>query len=188
MYRLAELGDSERRRLIDDFLDTVFASVGTDPAFTGIRRTLTPELPVNADPEQIEAWTELVELSQDQDFRSRMNEMTAAHAAENIPGSVRRDLTATVCARVTRAVESGIDPESSRADPIVAAFVDDCARFTGGRGDPRGYLLARLEVVNDPRRERYSQLLAVVNGWAAPASPRRELDWAVDALRFREHR
>jgi hypothetical protein len=43
-------------------------------------------------------------------------------------------------------------------------------------------LLARLEAVNDSRRERYLTLLAVINGWSAPESLTPVLDWSIQAL------
>jgi hypothetical protein len=68
MHKLTRLSEDERRRLIDDFLDTVFGGLDADPAFVGIVRSMTPELADNPEPEQVEAWVELVELSQDPDF------------------------------------------------------------------------------------------------------------------------
>jgi hypothetical protein len=46
-------------------------------------------------------------------------------------------------------------------------------------------LLTRLETANDPRRERYLQLLAVINGWSAPECLVPEFDWFIQALRAR---
>ncbi|WP_372459903.1 hypothetical protein [Streptomyces anatolicus] len=47
-------------------------------------------------------------------------------------------------------------------------------------------LAAHLEIMDDPRRDRYLRLLAVVNGWPAPESPAPVLHWAVEALRTRQ--
>lgn len=49
----------------------------------------------------------------------------------------------------------------------------------------RRRLLTRLETANDPRRERYLQLLAVINGWPAPESLAPALGWFIQALRAR---
>ncbi len=45
--------------------------------------------------------------------------------------------------------------------------------------------LARLEAANDPRRERYLTLLAVVNGWQVLESLTPVLDWSIQALAAR---
>ena len=44
-------------------------------------------------------------------------------------------------------------------------------------------LLARLEDANDPRRDRYLRLLAVINGSAAPEDVTPAVDWFLRALR-----
>lgn len=46
-------------------------------------------------------------------------------------------------------------------------------------------LLARLEAANDPRRDRYLRLLAVINGWPSPAGTAPAIDWFVRAVRAR---
>jgi hypothetical protein len=72
-------------------------------------------------------------------------------------------------------VESGADP----AGPEAAAVVDEIsARWPGD-------LAALVEDVNDPRRERYLRLLAVVNGWREPESRAPVLGWFAEALRAR---
>ena len=44
------------------------------------------------------------------------------------------------------------------------------------------FVLARLESVNDSRRETYLTLLAVINGWPAPESLTPVLEWSSRAL------
>jgi DNA-binding transcriptional MerR regulator len=82
MHKLARLSEDERQRLIGDFLDTVFGDLGTEPSFAGIRRSMTPELPDDPEAEQVQAWAELAELSQDPDFRASMRRMARDEAAE----------------------------------------------------------------------------------------------------------
>ena len=69
MHKLAKLSEAERRRLVDGFLTAAFGGVGTDSTFAGITCSMTPELPDDPDTEQVQAWMELAELSQDPDFR-----------------------------------------------------------------------------------------------------------------------
>ncbi|MEU3778331.1 MerR family transcriptional regulator [Streptomyces sp. NPDC032472] len=189
MHKLAGLSGTERRRLVDDFLEAVFGSgrPGADTAFRGIMRSMTPELPEDPRPDQIEAWVELAELSQDPDFRDHLRQMVhAAGRAQQAPPSRHQDLAATVRHEVAPALAAGIDPASPQADPIVARLVGLCG--DGGSVEPRRRLLARLERMDDPRRERYVQLLAVINGWPGPQRPGPALGWSVRALRARVER
>ncbi|MCL6287005.1 MerR family transcriptional regulator [Streptomyces sp. ATCC51928] len=190
MHRLAQLSRDERRCLVGEFLDAVFDGLDAAPAFAGVMRSMTPELPDSPDAEQVRAWVELAEMSQDPDFRAmvrRMIEDLAAGQARSGTAVPRRDIAAAVRDEAGPALAAGLDPASAQADPVVAAFTAHYAQLIGRPDDVdlRRLLAARLESVNDPRRERYFQLLAVVNGWPAPASLAPVLDWSVQALRVR---
>jgi hypothetical protein len=90
-------GSHERQRLIGDFLDAVFDDLGAEPSFAGIRRSMTPELPDDPEAEQVQAWAELAELSQDPGFRACIRRMARDEAAERDQGNtsvLRRDLVA----------------------------------------------------------------------------------------------
>lgn len=190
MHQLAQLSEADRRRLIGDFLDAVFGGPGAAPAFAGVMRSMTPELPDNPEAEQVRAWVELAELSLDSDFRAEVRQMVQDQAAEMAQGDMmgpRRDIAAVVRDQVGPALTAGIDPASPEADPIVAAFT---AHYAGLLGRPddielRSRLSTRLESVNNPCRERYVRLLAVINGWPPPESLAPVLDWSVQALRVR---
>ncbi|WP_326956688.1 MerR family transcriptional regulator [Amycolatopsis sp. NBC_01286] len=163
MNQLAHLSDTERRRLIDDFLRDALSD---RPELAGIARTLTPELPDDPASAQVEAWIELAELAQDPDFRAVLRRLVDQHE-----GGLRRDLAAEVRVAVTPALAAGVRPDSPEAAAIV-----------GGLGREPGRLREWLAVVNDPRRERYVELLAVINGWSAPESLTPALDWLAAAV------
>ncbi|MFF7446047.1 MULTISPECIES: MerR family transcriptional regulator [unclassified Streptomyces] len=193
MHRLAQLSEDERRRLIGDFLDAVFGGLDAAPEFAGVMRSMTPELPDNPEAKQVRAWVELAEISLDLDFRARLRLMAEDQAAEQTRSDMmgpRRDIAAAVRDQAGPALTAGIDPASPEADPIVAAFTAHYANLLGRPDDVelRRRLATRLESVNDPRRERYLQLLAVVNGWPAPESLAPVFDWSVQALRVRTQR
>jgi DNA-binding transcriptional MerR regulator len=190
MHKLARLSEDERRRLIGDFLEATFGGLDADPAFVGIIRSMTPELPDNPETEQVEAWIELAELSQDPTFRASLRRIAEHHAAERSRGrttAVRRDFAAVVRDRVTPVLAAGTDPASPQADALVATIVAHYGHVFD-RSDSvnlRRQLLTWIETVNDPRRERYMRLLSVVNGWPAPRSLAPVFDWFIEALRAR---
>jgi len=190
MHWLAQLSEEERRRLIGDFLDAVFGGLDAAPAFAGVMRSMTPELPDDPEAEQVQAWVELAEMTLDPDFRTMVRRMAEDQAAEQARSGMtgpRRDIAAAVRDQAGPALTAGIDPASPQADPIVAEFTAHYAHLLGRPDDVelRRRLATRLESVNDPRRERYLQLLAVVNGWPAPESLAPVFDWSVQALRVR---
>ncbi|MEU5259974.1 MerR family transcriptional regulator [Amycolatopsis sp. NPDC021455] len=159
----ALLSEVERQCLVGDFLAD---ALGDRPELAGIARTLTPELPEDPSLEQAEAWVELAALMRDTEFRANLRRLADGHEA-----GLRRDLAAEVRDAVTPAVAAGIAPTS----PEGKAIVDGLGR------DP-GELRQWLDVVNDPRRERYVELLGVINGWAAPESLAPAFDWLAEAM------
>jgi len=169
MHKLARLSEQERRRLIDDFLGSAFGGL-TD--FEGITRSMTPELPDDPEPEQVEAWVELAELTRDPDFRTVLRRLAELHVADRDPVALRRDPVAVIRDEVGPALAAGVDPASPGAARVVAAVL---ARY------PRDRLMARVEAANDPRRERYLRLLSVINGWPAPESLAPALTWFLAA-------
>ncbi|WP_101783597.1 MerR family transcriptional regulator [Nonomuraea indica] len=192
MHKLATLSADERRRLISDFLDAAL-DTGTDPALRGIAPSLTPELPDDPEPAQVEAWIELAELTRDTGFRSALRDLAARHRADRPPaGAVpatppRRDAAALARDHATPALAAGVEPASPQADAVVAALTAQYARTLGRPDDDalRRRLADHLESANDPRRERYLHLLAIVNGWPPPENLAPALGWAVEALRAR---
>ena len=190
MHRLARLTGDERRRLTDEFLDAVFAGLGRDADHTGIRRSMTPELPDDPTEEQLEAWIELAELSLDPDFRARVRSGAEGRAAD-LPdggfGQPRPDVVAIARDHAAAALATGITPQSSRADHVVAAITADCSRVLGRPDDGElcRRLLRQLTAANDPRRDRYFRLLALINDWPPPERLAPALDWSVTALRLR---
>jgi DNA-binding transcriptional MerR regulator len=190
MHKLAKLSEDERRRLIGDFLDAAFGGLDANPEFVGIMRSMTPELPDNPEAEQVEAWVELAELSQDPDFRASVRRLAEHHAAERAQGGttgVRRDFAAVVHDQVGPVLVAGIDPVSPQADAVVGAVMTEYGRvFDRHDGvDLRRRLLTWMESVNDPRRELYLQLLSMINGWPAPDSLAPVFDWLIQALHAR---
>ncbi|MEU6426471.1 MerR family transcriptional regulator [Microbispora sp. NPDC046973] len=184
MHRLARLSEDERRRLVDGFLDAAFG--GLDADLTGIRRTMTPELPDDPEDEQVEAWIELAGLAADPEFGALMRRVAELHLADHarVDGP-RPDAVAIVRDHVAPALAAGVGSASPQAGAIVAAVT---ARYAGLAGRPddtalRRRLLTLLETANDPRRESYFRLLAVVNGWPPPDPLTPALTWFADALR-----
>jgi DNA-binding transcriptional MerR regulator len=171
LHELATLTEDQRRRLIAEFTDSAFGGVNGE--FDGIARTLTAELPDDPEPAQVEAWVELAELSRDPQFRALMRRLVEHHARSAPPGAVPRpDLVAVLGEWAGPLVAAGVDPGGPEAAAVVDAV---SARWPGD-------LAALLDAVNDPRRERYLRLLAVVNGWQEPESRTAVLDWFAEAL------
>jgi DNA-binding transcriptional MerR regulator len=182
MHQLARLTEAERRHLVDDFLDAVFQSPGSE----AIRRSMTPEVPDRPTEEQLEAWVELAELTLDPDFRTGLRRTVQSHLSDRCTPP-RPGIVALARSHAQPALDAGIAPESPEADPVVTALSAHCARTLNRPDDTtlRHHLLNHLETAHDPRRDRYVELLAVINTWPAPGRLAPVLTWSTTALRVR---
>ncbi|MFJ6379252.1 MerR family transcriptional regulator [Kitasatospora sp. NPDC092039] len=209
VHQLARLTEDERGRLIGEFLTGVFDGIAGGGRFAAAARSLTPELPEEPSAEQVEAWVELARLAGDAGFRALLRGLVEAEAAEAAgveaagvgevgvgevgaapeagAGLPRPGLAVAVRELAGPAVAAGVEPGSPEGAAVVAALVERYGRWCAGAvpadaGAVRDRLAERLGTMADPRRERYLELLAVVNGWPAPESWATEVDWAVRAV------
>ncbi|MEV0829190.1 MerR family transcriptional regulator [Nonomuraea rubra] len=215
MHELAKLSEAERHHLIGDFLAAVFGDLEGDPGFAGVMTSLTPELPDDPSPEQVEAWVDLASLSQEPGFRASMRRMAETHAGDRRPAGPRDPDDRHSADRTgdTAGVRTGVrtgggagglgggpvlrpSPAAVARDlaaPALAAGVDPAApeaepyvtALLTACGEDRAELAARLEAAGDPRWDRYVRLLAVINGWPPPEPLAPALAWFTQALSAR---
>ncbi|WP_280310373.1 MerR family transcriptional regulator [Nocardia abscessus] len=188
MHKLVNLSQAERHRFIHDFIDHTFGGVDANPAMVELLRSSMPDLPDEPTSEQVEAWMELVQLVQDNDFRTAVRRMAEYQAKERAAGDttgLHHDLTETVRAEVGRALAAGVAPESAGAAPVVDTLAAHYAETFGKTDDDdlRRWMLERLEVANDPRVASYWQLVAAINDWPAVAALAPVFTWFARALR-----
>ncbi|MEU0094025.1 MerR family transcriptional regulator [Kribbella sp. NPDC006257] len=177
MHRLTQLTTAQRHTLVTDFLDAVFDD---NEGFDAARTSLTPELPDHPEPEQVEAWIELAELTQDEDFRAVVRRM----ADDFRTVALRPGIVATIRDELRPALAAGITPDSPEAGPFVATITTRYAEAAGQPDSPalRRRLTAVLETANDPRWARYLHLLAITNGWEPQPPLTPTYDWTIQAL------
>jgi DNA-binding transcriptional MerR regulator len=191
MHDLARLGAQERRNIVADFVDEVFAGLDADPGIAARMRTATPELPDEPTIEQIEAWIELAELVRDPDFRGRIRAMAERSAQDRTtaPTAAGREeharAAAAVAERAGAALAVGVDPASARARPVVDELAAVFARLHGRDDGPafRAWLADTLSAFTDRRAERYWTLLGIMNGWPQRPSSTPAFEWLVAGLR-----
>jgi DNA-binding transcriptional MerR regulator len=187
MHKLARISDEERHRIIHDFIDEAFGGLDASPEFVAMLRSAMPDLPDDPAPEQVDAWVELAELVQDPGFKASVRRAAEHQAADRADGDqtgLHHDLASQIRDRVEAARAAGIDPASPQAGPVLTDLV---GLYGGALGHPdtpayRRKLLTRVETANDPRAERYWQLLAVINGWPVPPTLAPVFDWFTVAL------
>jgi DNA-binding transcriptional MerR regulator len=190
MNRIVQATAEQRRRLISEFLDSIFDGIPVDPDFAARLRCVTPELPDDPTDEQVDAWIELAELVADPSFRNLLRQMGEGSFGPDAPkpmpvGEGAKATAALVAEQAGAAREAGIDPGSAQARPILDELVGAYAAAVG-RADDEAYrreLLVALELADDPRPERYWQLMGIINGWPPFPAVTPAFTWYAAALR-----
>lgn len=189
MTAFANASADESRRIMEEFLDAVFADHDDNP-FAARMRTGLPDLPEEPTDVQVDAWVELAQLVQDASFRARIREMIvegerqrAAPGSGEIDAATRRAGQA-VFERAGAAVRNATAPTSPEAQPIVDDLAAQFAAAAGKADDPeyRQELLRQLMTFSDSRVERYWQLIGVINGWPPQPSLAPAYEWLIAAL------
>ena len=180
MNTLARLSARERKQIIDDFTDDVFAGLDdTNAHFRARVRGVAAELPDDPTPRQVDAWIELAELVEDDDFRALVRRIAETNSESFRERSREPQAYLAFAKKVALladgAQERGIAPESPEADALLSELL--------GGGTDRAALLDRLGVSPDLRVERYFQLLAIVNGYEPSPSAAAAFQWLAAALR-----
>jgi DNA-binding transcriptional MerR regulator len=190
MTAFASASAGEARRIMEEFLDSIFAEHPNDP-FAERMRTSLPVLPDLPTAEQIDAWMELAGLVQDSEFRARVGEMVADGARlRAASGSGGTDDAAqragqAVVERAGTAVAKGIATDSAEATAIVNEVVPLFAAAARSVDSPeyRIELAHQIARFSDPRVERYWQLIGLINGWPVRPSLIQPYEWFMAALK-----
>ncbi|MDF3287872.1 helix-turn-helix domain-containing protein [Streptomyces silvisoli] len=190
MHKLATLSERERRRLINDFIDSAFGGLDVDATFLTMMRDAMPDLPDEPTAEQLTAWVELAELVQDDGFRAAMRRAAAdqVRAREEVgqpDEDAARRLAELIRERTAAARDAGVEPDSAAARPVADELVAECARLCGRADGPefRAWLLERMRIGHDSGYQRYWELVAVINGWPPAPSLTPAVEWLIAALR-----
>ncbi|MFI7452902.1 MerR family transcriptional regulator [Nonomuraea sp. NPDC049714] len=186
MRKLVSMPDEERERLIDDFWNDVGEGLDVPSGFVERLRTMRPRLPEDPTVTQLEAWIELADLVQGEEFRNTVRSYLQ-DTYSTFPG---RDMAATpiqnfiygtgtaIMEEIMAAYRSGLPADSPRAQELVVRMADAAAGVAGRQPTAElrerlatAYLMAEQFQREEPEETtrydvthgRYLSLVAVIN-------------------------
>jgi DNA-binding transcriptional MerR regulator len=199
MNRLARLDAAGRKRILDEYVDRVFGGIvdehGTNKAFAAMMSNAFPELPRDPTERQIEAWVDLVELVQDEEFIARSRQMAEYGAAKRARLSDaeweadQAAFGAVLGPRAAAAYTAGIAPDSAEGRALATEIFEAwCAELKQPADDEhRALIVESLDTMNDRRVNRFWELVGIVGDRPNPpvqGGPLYEsMQWLSEALR-----
>ncbi|TDD19336.1 MerR family transcriptional regulator [Nonomuraea diastatica] len=186
MHKLVAMPDEERERLVDAFWNEVGEGLDVPSGFVERLRTMRPRLPEDPTATQLEAWIELADLVQDEEFRgavrSYLQDTYGTFPGRGIAAAPVWDFIhkegAKIGEEVLEAYRSGLAADSPRAQELVVRLSNASAETFGRQAttESRDRLARAFLLVEDLRREdseeearydathgRYLSLVALIN-------------------------
>lgn len=204
MHKLVSMPDEERQRLIDDFWNEVGENLDVPPGFVDRLRTMRPRLPEDPTATQLEAWIELADLVQGEEFRaavrSYLQQTYGSSPGRRIADAPVWDFIhedgVEIMEEIMAECRAGLPTDSPRARELVIRMADMAAGVVAGeRSTPesRSRLATAYRLAEELRHEqddeyegtygRYVSLVSVINGPVPGAGQEGPLlRWMADAL------
>jgi DNA-binding transcriptional MerR regulator len=197
MHKLVSMSDDDRERLLDLYWNEITEGLTVHPAFVELMHRWRPRLPAEPTVEQLEAWIELADLVQDEDYRRSLgaafrtsfsSDHSHAVTSPEVLDRIERHRQILREARETR--EAGLLADSVPAREVSerlaasAAEISRYARANGLTGPPRQNgkeTHARFMGL----LSRYGTLVAAINGIPQldPAGAAQLREWLAAARR-----
>ncbi|MFR0357610.1 MerR family transcriptional regulator [Streptomyces sediminimaris] len=208
MHKLVSMSDDDRDRLIDQFWDFVTDGLDVHPTYVERLHRQRPHLPEEPSTEQLEAWIEIAEIVQDEEFRTALRDFY-----HRVFGTAQGKLLASpeMMARIERhrqlrleaqaSQQAGVPADSPQARDIAERVAADSAELVAAMTGKYDVDAARRGIVefdrSGPAAEwmatatglqllvRYVSLVATVNGTPKPDFERAAAirEWMAAALR-----
>lgn len=136
----------------------------------------SPSLPADATREQLDAWVELTEILAAPDFVESMRANAADTWTADFDLAAFQKAQARIVKVAREARLRGVDHASEEAKAIVEEFVLAMAEASGKPADDA--FRDRMRAKNDPRAQRYWQLVGIMKGEAPdPEGPFVDWQW-----------
>ena len=193
MHKLASMSDDDRDQLITQFWDFVTDGLDVHPSYVQRLRSQRPHLPDEPSTEQLEAWIELADIAQDEEFRMALRDFFhRTFSTEQGKRMATPEMTARVeqhrklLLEARTAQLAGVDADSPQARDIAERVAADSAEFTAAMTGVHDPGRARRDIVEFDRNgtaaqwlakatglkllTRYHALVATINGTPKPAA------------------
>jgi DNA-binding transcriptional MerR regulator len=207
MHKLVSMSDDDRDQLITRFWDFVTDGLDIHPGYVERLRDRRPHLPDEPSAEQLEAWIELAEIVQDDQFRTELRDhLHRVFSTERGRMMTSPEMMAhaerhrQLFLEAQAAQQAGVSADSPQAGDIAERMAAHSAEFVAAMTGVHDADKSRRVMVDFDRNKaaevrarmtglnlivRYGTLVATINGTPAPDADRTATvqEWMAAALR-----
>lgn len=164
MHKLVSMSDDDRDRLISQFWDFVTDGLDVHPSYVERLHNQRPHLPEKPSTEQVEAWIELAEIVQDEEFRTALRdffhrafgtEQGKLMASPEMMARIERHRKLRLEARAAQQV--GVPADSPQARDIAERVPADSAELVAAMTGEHDVDKARRSIVGYDRNGKAAQ-------------------------------
>jgi DNA-binding transcriptional MerR regulator len=183
LYTVSRLTTEQRKAVIERFYERVSEGVPIDDQWKRqMMQASTPTLPDEPTPAQLDAWIELAEIVQSEDFIARMRASAAETWNQNLDLAAHQRVNAEASAAARALIDRGVAPTDDAARPIALRLVAGLAAAMGHADDAAFRARLRAQYENhDPRASRYWELVAILRGESPNSGQNQVWHWLTAA-------
>ncbi|MCY0988650.1 DUF4215 domain-containing protein [Nannocystis sp. ILAH1] len=176
---VTRLTTEERKAVIERFYERVSEGVPIDDTWKRqMMQASAPTLPEVPTPEQLDAWIELAEIVQNEEFIKKMRDAAAETWNSGLDLAAHQRVSQEANAAARELIDRGVAPTDAAARPVVERMAAGLAAAMSKPDTPawRATLHEKSQG-HDPRASRYWELVAILKGQPPQSGLNEEWHW-----------
>jgi DNA-binding transcriptional MerR regulator len=182
-WNMSRVNNEQMKALVAAFMDRVTSGAPIDDTWRSRMAAVAPALPAQPTQAQVEAWTELAGMLQDQNVIREFQSGVSAFWEGAQDAVAYRAAAVSGYRRAADAVARGIAPTDPESVAAGRAWLDASAHAMGRAPDETFVQWLQDQYAAGGSRARFQELLAVLNGDATAVEETRAWRWLIDAAR-----
>jgi len=181
LWAMTTLSNAKLREMLEELFSKVANGAHVDEAWKAqVIGDITPELPDEPTPGQIDAWNEIITMMTDETVVSEMRAEMASMWNNDFDPSAYNAASKEILAKAREAIGKGEPPNSAAGRAIAEEWLGKIARAMKHQPDSKFMEWARK---HHARSSRYRELLGVLRGDGGNGSSGREWLWINEAIK-----
>lgn len=184
IWTVTKLSQTEFRAAIERFFDDVASGSQIDPEWKKqMIVASTPDLPDDPTPEQVDAWTEIMQIVSDRNYIAEMRKSMSSMWNGEFDATAYAEASKATFNRVREAIDSGAEPRSEIGKAIALDWLESSANAMKKEPD-RDFLDWHFDQYRKyhSRSIRYNELVHILRGDRRPDKLGEEWNWIHEAM------